>query len=92
MKRAMFGKAAIAIVLCGPAVACSPPAAPAEKAEPPGAVVGWTRPPLIRAVERVTGGLVFTGQAEPGARIVLRSKSGRRSSGLSDGVSPPMMM
>ncbi len=76
MKRAILGKTAIAIVLCSAAVACSPPAAPAEKAEPPGAVGGWTRPPLIRAVERVSGGLVFTGQAEPGARIVLRSKSG----------------
>ena len=31
---------------------------------------------MIRSVQRVPGGLVFTGQAEPGARVVLRSDTG----------------
>jgi hypothetical protein len=84
MKRAMFGKAAIVVLLCGAGVACSPPPVPAEKAEAPVAVGGWTRPPTIRAVQRVPGGLMFTGQAEPGARIVLRSESGPAHATVAD--------
>lgn len=84
MKRAMFGKAAIAVLLCGLVIACSPSAVPADKAEPPVAVGGWTRPPTIRAVQRVPGGLLFTGQAEPGARIVLRSESGPAHATVAD--------
>ncbi len=77
MKRAMFGKAAIAVVLCAASVACSPPApAASEQARAPAAVGGWTRPPMIRSVRRIPDGLVFAGQAEPGARVVLRSDSG----------------
>ncbi len=76
MKRPMFDTAAMAALICA-ATGCSPPAA-APAAEPPAGndAGAWTRPPLIRAVERVAGGLIFTGQAEPGARVVLRSDSG----------------
>lgn len=77
MKRAVLGKAVIAAVLCAASVACSPPApAASEETRAPAAVGGWTRPPMIRSVRRVPGGLVFSGQAEPGARVVLRSESG----------------
>ena len=77
MKRAMFGKAAMAAMACVASAACSP--APAPQLETPSVQVaggGWTRPPMIRSVQRVPAGLIFTGQAEPGARVVLRSDSG----------------
>jgi hypothetical protein len=85
MKRAMFDKAAMAVLLCAAAAACSPPTAPgADKAREPAAVAGWTRPPMIRSVQRVPGGLVFSGQAEPGARVVLRSDSGPAHAAAAD--------
>jgi hypothetical protein len=85
MKRAMLGKAAIAVVLCAASVGCSPPApAATEKARVPAAVEGWTRPPMIRTVRRFPDGLVFTGQAEPGARVVLRSDSGPAHAAAAD--------
>ena len=77
MKRAMFGKVATALLLSAASASCSPPTTPeAETARGPASVEGWTRPPMIRSVQRVPGGLVFTGQAEPGARVVLRSDTG----------------
>ncbi|WP_305303394.1 hypothetical protein [Brevundimonas sp.] len=85
MKRAMFGKSAIVVLLCVASAACSPPtAAPAEKASAPAAAEGWTRPPMIRSVQRIPGGLVFSGQAEPGARVVLRSDSGPAHAAAAD--------
>lgn len=85
MKRAMLGKAAIAVVLCAASVACSPPApAASEKARAPAAVGGWTRPPMIRSVRRIPGGLAFSGQAEPGARVVLRSDTGPAHAAAAD--------
>ena len=85
MKRAMFGKAAIAILLCVGNAACSPPApAAAEQDRVPAAVGGWNRPPMIRSVRRIPGGLVFAGQAEPGTRVVLRSDSGPAHAAAAD--------
>ena len=85
MKRAMFSKAAIAVALCAAGAACSPPAPPAaEKARVPAAVGGWTRPPMIRSVRRLPDGLVFSGRAEPGARVVLRSDSGPAHAAAAD--------
>ena len=85
MKRAMFGKAAIAALLCLANAACSPPApVAAEKARVPAAAGAWTRPPMIRSVRRIPGGLVFSGQAEPGARVVLRSESGPAHAAAAD--------
>jgi hypothetical protein len=85
MKRAILGKAAIAVVLCAASAACSPPApAASEETRAPAAVGGWTRPPMIRSVRRVPGGLVFSGQAEPGARVVLRSESGPAHAAAAD--------
>lgn len=85
MKRAMFGKAAAAGVLCAVSVACSPPAAPeAEKTQGPAAAAGWTRPPMIRSVRHAPDGLVFTGRAEPRTRVVLRSESGPAHAAAAD--------
>lgn len=85
MKRAMFSKVAIAAGLCAASVGCSPPAEPAaEKGRAPAAVGGWTRPPMIRSVRRLPDGLVFSGQAEPGARVVLRSDSGPAHAAAAD--------
>lgn len=85
MKRARFGKAAIAVLLCVGTAACSPPApVRAEKDRVPTAVGGWTRPPMIRSVQRMPGGLVFSGLAEPGARVVLRSDSGPAHAAAAD--------
>ena len=86
MKRAMFDKAILAVLLCVASAACSPPATPAaEKPRGPGAVEGWTRPPMIVSVQRMSGGLIFTGRAEPGARVVLRSDSGPAYAAAADG-------
>lgn len=85
MKRAMFGKATIAVLLCVVNGACSPPApVAAENARVPAAAGAWTRPPMIRSVRRIPGGLVFSGQAEPGARVVLRSDSGPAHAAAAD--------
>ena len=85
MKRAMFGRASLVVLMCAASVACSPPNAPAaDKARDQAAAEGWTRPPMIRAVRRIPGGLVFTGEAEPGARVVLRSESGPAHAAAAD--------
>ena len=77
MKRAMFDRAAMAGLICLAGAACSPPAgSPSEIPSAEAAADGWTRPPMILSVRRVPTGLIFTGQAEPGARVVLRSESG----------------
>lgn len=85
MKRAMLDKAAMVLLLCAGGVACTPPAAPeAETARDSAALTGWTRPPVIGSVQRVSGGLIFVGQAEPGARVVLRSDSGPANAAAAD--------
>lgn len=85
MKRAMFGRAAMVVLMGALSVACTPPATPAaEEARGQPAAGGWTRPPMIRAVRRMPGGLVFTGEAEPGARVVLRSESGPAHAAAAD--------
>lgn len=85
MKRAMLDKALVATLACAAVAACAPPAAPrAEKAGDEAALAGWTRPPMISAVRRVSGGLVFIGEAEPGARVVLRSDSGPAHAAAAD--------
>ncbi len=76
MKRAMFGKTAKALLGCVVLAACSPAPAPQTAAARAETAAGWTRPPAIAAVRRAPGILIFTGEAEPGARVVLRSESG----------------
>ena len=85
MKRAMLGKAGMAVLLCVAGAGCSPPAAPSvAKQQGLPAAGGWTRPPMIRSVQRMSGGLIFTGEAEPGARVVLRSDSGPAHAAAAD--------
>jgi hypothetical protein len=85
MKRAIFGKAAMAVLLCVGIVACSPPApVTSEKDRVLTTVGGWTRPPMIRSVQRIPGGLLFSGQAEPGTRVVLRSDFGPAHAAAAD--------
>ncbi len=85
MKRAILGKAMMAALLSAAAVACSPPSAPqAEQGQDLSTAGGWTRPPMIRSVQRTSGGLIFTGQAEPGARVVLRSDTGPAHAAAAD--------
>lgn len=77
MKRAKFDRAAMAGLILLAGAGCSPPATP--ESETPRArtsVEGWTRPPTIETVRRAPTGLIFVGQSEPGARVVLRSDSG----------------
>ncbi|KQY75083.1 hypothetical protein [Brevundimonas sp. Root1423] len=84
MKRAMFGKAGLAAFLASLAAACAPPAPPEAPAGVESAASGWSRPPEIQAVQRASSSLIFTGAAEPGARVVLRSDSGAAYAAAAD--------
>lgn len=85
MKRAMFGRAGMAALLGALATACAPPATPQRVEAGNAAAAGWTRPPAIQSVQRAAGSLIFTGEAEPGARVVLRSDSGAAYAAAADG-------
>jgi len=85
MKRAMLGKAGTAVFLAALTTACGSPAAP-QRIETPGATAsGWTRPPAILSVQSTSANLIFTGMAEPGARVVLRNDSGAAYAAAADG-------
>ena len=72
MKRAIFSGVALAVILGG----CSP-SEPAETARPEAVSgTGWVRPPVIRQVRLAQATLIFSGEAEPGARVVLRGGAG----------------
>lgn len=63
--------------------ACSPE--PARRAEAdPQAPAGWARPPRIEAVQHAQASLIFSGSAEPGGRVVLRSDSGQAYAAAAD--------
>lgn len=85
MKRAMLGKAGTAAFLVALTAACNAPAPPQRAEAPDAAASGWTRPPAILSVRRVSTSLVFTGEAEPGARVVLRNDSGAAYAAAADG-------
>ncbi|WP_332678158.1 hypothetical protein [Brevundimonas sp.] len=85
MKRAMFGKAGLAALLAALTAACSPPTTPEAPAGVESAAAGWSRPPEIQGVQRAASSLIFTGVAEPGARVVLRSDSGAAYAAAADG-------
>ncbi|HEY0104226.1 MAG TPA: hypothetical protein VGB60_12255 [Brevundimonas sp.] len=76
MKRPIFGRTALAALIATLA-ACSPEAAPQPRADPDaGTSPGWTRPPEVLSVRRAAASLIFSGEAEPGGRVVLRSEGG----------------
>lgn len=84
MKRARLAKIAFAGGLLLEAVACSgPPGRPTTEGAPP-EDGGWTRTPAILAIRRAEGGLVVTGRAEPGGRVVLRNSAGAAYAAAAD--------
>ena len=85
MKRAMLGKTATTAVLVALTTACSAPDAPRSTEAQGAAASGWTHPPAILSVDRSSAGLIFTGEAEPGARVVLRNDSGAAYAAAADG-------
>ncbi|OGN44999.1 MAG: hypothetical protein A2623_02405 [Caulobacterales bacterium RIFCSPHIGHO2_01_FULL_70_19] len=84
MKRARWAKIAVAGALFLGMTACSgPPGQPAAGSAPQEGG-GWTRTPAILAIRPVEGGLVVTGRAEPGGRVVLRNASGAAYAAAAD--------
>ena len=81
MKRAIcIAAATMAFLAVG---GCMPePEQPARDAA--GNATGWTRPPQIDAVRRAQSSLIFSGQAEPGARVVLRNDQGAAYAAAAD--------
>jgi hypothetical protein len=81
MKRAICVAAAVA-ALAGLG-GCMPEAErPARDAA--GNATGWTQPPQIISVRRAQSSLIFSGQAEPGARVVLRNDEGAAYAAAAD--------
>lgn len=76
MKRAILGKTTATLLGGLVLTACSPSTAPPAAEARAESAAGWTRPPLITTVQQGQGVLIFAGEAEPGARVVLRSDSG----------------
>jgi hypothetical protein len=83
MKRAIFAAVA-ATVAASLAGGCSAPPAREAQAETAPAT-GWTRPPAILSVRRGPATLIFSGEAEPGARVVLRNDAGVAYAAAADG-------
>ncbi|RZJ46670.1 MAG: hypothetical protein EON87_03760 [Brevundimonas sp.] len=77
MKRAICIAALVALGGCMPE-----PERPARDVA--GNATGWTQPPRIDAVRRVQASLVFSGLAEPGARVVLRNNEGAAYAAAAD--------
>lgn len=49
-----------------------------------GNATGWTQPPRIDAVRHAQATLIFSGEAEPGARVVLRNDEGAAYAAAAD--------
>lgn len=63
--------------------ACMPePERPARDVA--GNTTGWTQPPQILSVRLAEASLIFSGRAEPGARVVLRSEQGAAYAAAAD--------
>lgn len=84
MKRAILGKAGTAVFVLALTTSCNAPAAQKRTEPADAAVAGWTRPPAILSVRRGSTSLVFTGEAEPGARVVLRNDAGAAYAAAAD--------
>jgi hypothetical protein len=82
MKRDIFVSVAMLAPLAGLAGCSSPSASDARVDQTPAS--GWTRPPEILSVARGTGTLIFSGEAQPGARVVLRSDAGAAFAAAAD--------
>lgn len=85
MKRAIFAAVALTATASVAAGCSAPPARePPAAATAPG--TGWTRPPVILSVRRGPATLIFSGEAEPGARVVLRNDVGVAYAAAADGA------
>lgn len=80
MKRAIFAITAAATVALG---ACSAPTTPEARTET-APTNGWTRPPTVLAVRRGPATLIFDGEAQRGARVVLRNDDGAAYAAVAD--------
>lgn len=76
MKRAIFAAAALTAAASLAGGCSAPPAREAQAATTTATAAGWTRPPAILSVRRGPATLIFFGEAEPGARVVLRNDAG----------------
>lgn len=75
MRRVLIRVTMLAVLGAGLMIGCSPePAQKVSSRTETGS--GWTRPPAIESVRRLSDALLFAGLAEPGARVVLRSGTG----------------
>lgn len=84
MKRAWWAQIVIAGGFFLATSACSgPPGQAAADAAPP-EDGGWTRTPAILAIRPAEGGLVVTGRAQPGGRVVLRNSAGAAYAAAAD--------
>jgi hypothetical protein len=81
MKRAIGAAAAAAAFA---ALAGCMPAPQQPERDAAGNATGWTQPPQILAVRRAQASLIFSGQAEPGARVVLRNDEGAAYAAAAD--------
>lgn len=81
MKRAIFA-GALMIVASGLAACSDSP--PQEAKAGATAAHGWARPPEITAVRRGPDTLIFSGTAEPGARVALSNDEGAAFAAAAD--------
>lgn len=81
MKRAIC-IAVVAAVSAGLGGCMPEPERPARDAA--GNATGWTQPPQILGVRRAQATLIFSGEAEPGARVVLRNDEGAAYAAAAD--------
>lgn len=82
MKRAIFAGALM--LAAATTSACSEGARDERKAEAAASTTGWTRPPVITAVRRGPATLIFSGTAEPGARVALSNDQGAAFAAAAD--------
>jgi hypothetical protein len=81
MKRAIFPGALVIVVAALGACSDGPP----RKVEPGSTQShGWARPPEITAVRRGPATLIFSGTAEPGARVALSNDEGAAFAAAAD--------
>jgi hypothetical protein len=82
MKRAIC-TAAATVALMGTVAGCMPePERPARDVA--GNTTGWTQPPQILSVQQADASLIFSGSAEPGARVALRNDEGAAYAAAAD--------
>jgi len=82
MKRRIAGGLTLALLTLLPG--CSQDAAPEAEAGAERPVDAWVRTPAIRSAAHGPHSLILTGEAEPGARVVLRTDGGQAYAAAAD--------